>query len=87
MHMYVHVYAHNYYNALIGFIQYCIAVISCEVLTLPDNAQFIFNEGNMYNQTIIVGCLPGYIPANATSLTCGIDGSWDADLPICVEGI
>ena len=63
-----------------------VAVVSCNLLNFT-NSQYIFNEGNMYNQTVVVECLPGYIPTGTTSLTCEINGEWNNDLPECVEGI
>ena len=61
-------------------------MVSCEIFGLPNNSRYIFNEGNMYNQTVVVGCLTGYIPTNVVALTCGLDGHWDTDLPMCTEG-
>ena len=64
-----------------------ISVVSCGSLELPPNSQYVSNKGSMYGQSIVIKCLPGYIPHMEFTILCEADRSWNGSLPNCTIGI
>lgn len=64
-------------------------VIRCPLLTPLPNTEFVTDEGNMLNQTVLFRCVDGYMPSTPDTqfeLTCTSDGVWSSELPSCITG-
>ena len=76
-----------YLILVIHIFYYLVSVVSCGSLELPPNSQYVSNDGSMYGQSIVIKCLPGYIPNMEFTILCEADGSWNGSLPNCTIGI
>ena len=56
------------------------------MLSLPPNSHYIHNEGNLFNQSVIIQCNQSYFPKELFILTCQANGIWSGTLPQCGEG-
>ena len=67
----------------LGIVPSCVAVTHCDV---PDIPAFGIRLSNNYSVGSVVtySCVGGYELIGASKITCLVNGSWSADVPVCI---
>lgn len=64
----------------------CQKAVECPPLSNPDNGHLrCSNKLQIFNTTCQFTCGPGYLIAGLSTVTCGISGVWNGQMPSCAS--